>query len=765
MAKSRFEKGVRFRWNQQVFCVEETVSDGAVLLKNLSFAGKLEVYDLATLETAWKDFKLVFEVFGHNAAKRKGDHIATSFSVADLAQLPPKIREETLRRYKIVLPLYKRPASQRTRKDVEEYAMQFTGPESNEKDVPRTKKGRRPLGEAVSAASIERWLKALIDSNGDPRALAVSLSKQGCPTVPRLGEDVEEIIREVFLECVKKPKKRTARDVRDAINLRIVERNETLIMFGQTPLRIPSLRMVHRRIELSGQYVAILGRPQSRAEVSSSTGGPGPRPLGIGERIEIDSTPLDIILIDEEDGEIIGRPTLTIGIDKYSGAPWGMSVSFIEPGWRTVSSCILHGMLPKPDCCAIYGTKNPWSFFGTPATIVTDNGPEFYNTNLEDALTLLQVTDWIRSPRGIPRFRGSIERFMRTSGHGLVHKLDGTTYANTVERGDYQSEKMACYTLEAFMKMLHMWLLDEYAQEWHNIKGGTKHNFMGGVPAHLWAESEQLGFTLPMHHSAEEVYILLLYSDERVLGPDGINIDNINYWSPELAALRSKLPAGFGELPLKRDWANLDFIYVMNPLAGLAPMLDTDNQIEWIRVPSTMPEYTDNLPKWRHDRIVAELNGAKSAVDYSTLLRARTDREIFEKIEYRKARRVRDRKKGTHWVGNDTKDLPGMVPTRRIDAATAANESARAEVTLHKHRKSASGSQPLSPAVSETLVVSFGEGASDYEDGATTDSSIAAGDDLDMYMGSWRGGFSPRLADIYIDDKSEEDKDYEDNGR
>jgi len=44
-----------------------------------------------------------------------------------------------------------------------------------------------------------------------------------------------------------------------------------------------------------------------------------PKPTRIAERVEIDDTPLDLVVVDLEDSLPTGRPTITYAIDVYSG--------------------------------------------------------------------------------------------------------------------------------------------------------------------------------------------------------------------------------------------------------------------------------------------------------------------------------------------------------------------------------------------------------------------------------------------------------------
>src|SRR5207244_10793329 len=92
-----------------------------------------------------------------------------------------------------------------------------------------------------------------------------------------------------------------------------------------------------------------------------------------------------------EDRFPIGRPTLTFAFDGYSGWPCGVHVGFEPPSYESVQACLLHSILPKPDCQRIYGTKHPWPTYGLPEVLVVDNGKQYTCHDLEDACGQLGI--------------------------------------------------------------------------------------------------------------------------------------------------------------------------------------------------------------------------------------------------------------------------------------------------------------------------------------------------------------------------------------
>ena len=63
--------------------------------------------------------------------------------------------------------------------------------------------------------------------------------------------------------------------------------------------------------------------------------------------IQIDHTPLDIIIVDEETRQSIKRVWFTVAIDVFSRVITGIYLSLDAPSLTSVAMCISHSILPK----------------------------------------------------------------------------------------------------------------------------------------------------------------------------------------------------------------------------------------------------------------------------------------------------------------------------------------------------------------------------------------------------------------------------------
>jgi len=468
-------------------------------------------------------------------------------------------------------------------------------------DVPPRKGKVR--GTAISRASIMRWLRDYILSGQDIRSLVPQTYKSGAPGKKRIDPEIERIISLVFQECEKKRKYRRHEDIYYMVVNRIGIENKTRPIDQR--LSIPSKSSVYQRVKENGDKL-LLRRQQSRIERQPSEPvKKGPKLSRILQRVEFDSTQLDLIVVDEEFRLPIGRPTLSYCIDCYSGYPLGFYLGFEPPSYSTTMSCALHAFSQKPDCRSLYGTTNQWLARGIPEVVVIDNGKEYVNKHFLDAMMMLNVVV-DQCPVRSPWMKGRIERFFRTNNTGLIHYLPGSTFSNIIERGDYNSESHACITLSSLFQMLHIFLLDIYSNNYHK---GVK-----GIPAKIWMESEKSGFVPSFTSNYDEMKIILSRTETRTLQRYGIEYENITYRSSDIVRLRSLLKAKDRTVKIKVDPNDITRIYVIDPLTR-------DQWLEFFADDSQ--GYTNGLSLWTHRIIVRSLNEEKRKVDIFALAEAK----------------------------------------------------------------------------------------------------------------------------------------------
>lgn len=252
------------------------------------------------------------------------------------------------------------------------------------------------------------------------------------------------------------------------------------------------------------------------------------------DRWEIDHTPLDLLVVDPETGSHIGRPYLTIVLDRHSRMVMGYLIHFSAPNTESVLRVIERAIRPKAVLLSRFpSVKCEWRAHGLPARIVPDNAAEFHAEDLVNAFNEMGIEIMYPASRA-PQMKGAVERFFRTLNTSLVHCLPGTTFSNSRERGNYPSEKRACLTLMDFEAALVKWIVDVYQQTSHRSLPSKM------SPAECWLQGEsKRRICLPTDLDALEA--VLARRKETQVHHYGVEVGTHLYHSPELAELKMKL--------------------------------------------------------------------------------------------------------------------------------------------------------------------------------------------------------------------------------
>ena len=125
------------------------------------------------------------------------------------------------------------------------------------------------------------------------------------------------------------------------------------------------------------------------------------------ERVQIDHTRIDVVVVDEGDRLPIGRPWLTLAIDVASRVVLGFSVSLEGPSVVSVALTLVHAVLPKDLWLADRQLEVPWPMWGLPELLQLDNAPEFHSRALVRGAQEYGIRIDYRRP-GTPHFGGHI---------------------------------------------------------------------------------------------------------------------------------------------------------------------------------------------------------------------------------------------------------------------------------------------------------------------------------------------------------------------
>lgn len=246
--------------------------------------------------------------------------------------------------------------------------------------------------------------------------------------------------------------------------------------------------------------------------------------------IQIDHTPMDIILVDEVERKPIGRPYLTLAVDVYSRMVMGFYIALEAPSYFSVSQCLSNGILSKERYLQKIGVEGEWKIWGVPKSIHMDNAQEFRSEALKRFCEQYGITIMMR-PVARPQFGGHIERLIGTTMKE-VHTLPGTTFSNIAQRGQYKSDQEAAMTLAELERWMGEFIVNVYHKRVHgSINMTPEEKFEEGV----FGTDEFPGTGLPFHVADEKrLKIDLLPGLERTVQQHGVMIDKIKYYSDVL---------------------------------------------------------------------------------------------------------------------------------------------------------------------------------------------------------------------------------------
>ena len=194
--------------------------------------------------------------------------------------------------------------------------------------------------------------------------------------------------------------------------------------------------------------------------------------------LQVDHTPVDVIVVDEEDRLPIGRPWLTLAIDVASRVVAGFTVSLEAPSTVSVALALTHAVLPKETWLADRDLDVEWPVAGIPVCVHVDNAPEFESAAIVRGTQEYGI-ELVHRPVRRPAFGGHIERLIGTM-MGAAHLLPVTTFSSVAEKGDYPSEDRAALTLAE----LERWLALEIAGYHQRV-----HTVLRQPPMHVWKEA------------------------------------------------------------------------------------------------------------------------------------------------------------------------------------------------------------------------------------------------------------------------------------
>jgi len=361
------------------------------------------------------------------------------------------------------------------------------------------------------------------------------------------------------------------------------------------------------------------------------------------QRYEIDHTPLNWVVICDRTGLPLGRPTLTIVVDRYSGYIVGLHISFDGPGLSSTLKALKVAIQPKDIFTdnASYLT-NPWLGCGIPEEIAVDNGLEFHSQQFRQVAWELQtVLEYCRVRT--PWSKAAVERVFRDLDFlhipsGRVHKpIQNVRYPDP--------KKDAGIPFSIFCETILKWAIDIHP--FHINKHKLSRSF------DLFGESLDLIPPPRFLGSLDTLNRIAAMSKMMMVSSGGIELVGLSYSSPELFQMKKEVGDKFKTL-VKWDPDDMHMIHVQHP----------KDPSYWIPVPSRNPNYASQLSWVQHRNIRSfarehfkeirgqdQLDKARAELQelwHSCMIKDR------KKLDYKKAVQNQGLSSGKIWVpGNE----------------------------------------------------------------------------------------------------------------
>lgn len=239
----------------------------------------------------------------------------------------PKVQQEVIRRIKIIAFVEKRLKGGWTEKNLTpllslaESELQLTPP---------------------SWRTIATWKKSYFEAGREPWALIPKHTYKGNS---QREMDSQALINEAIKNVYLTRERLSVADAYRYYKSRVIQINRGIVEGKIKPI---SERSFYNRIhDLPPYEVAIARFGKRYADREFRSVGQQVAATKPMEYVEIDHTPVPVILIDDELDIPLGRPYLTMLYDRFSKCIVGCSINFREPSFDSVRKALLNSLLDK----------------------------------------------------------------------------------------------------------------------------------------------------------------------------------------------------------------------------------------------------------------------------------------------------------------------------------------------------------------------------------------------------------------------------------
>lgn len=501
-----------------------------------------------------------------------------------------------------------------------------------------------------STSTIYRWRGKYLKSMKDVRALIAGFDSQGGKGKSRLDPVIEKFIDEAIESITLDQRRSSGYQVYEAVRLEVDRAN--LTRTADSKLIPPSLRTVQRRVAMvSALDLEIAQTSPEHAQRKFKKFKLSRLVSRILELVEIDHTPADIIVVNEE-RKPQGRPWMTIIIDRLSRCVLGFHLSLAGHGVPAVFEALRHALLPKAYLKEKYADLGiTWSCHGWFERVLMDNGPEFHAEAVADALLSLGIASEF-APSREPNAKPFVERFNRRINYELIHTLPGSTLDHHHKRVGFDPHKEAALTLEELDRACHVWICKNYHNRPHRGLGGRS-------PIQVWEAEAKISPPL-LKMNKEDIDIEFCEATTSRVQHYGIDLNTFRYDSTQLQNLRACMPRN-SKVTVK--WGRNDVGHVW--------VWDSINQ-EFFKAVNREPDYR-GVTLEQAKALQSRTSSPEAKADLSP---ARADEAVREMVDDAlKATDLAKRRRGGRLGNKTSKELREPATTPDSEVSISWNEA------------------------------------------------------------------------------------------
>lgn len=470
-----------------------------------------------------------------------------------------------------------------------------------------------------SVSSIVRWLTSYEKAGRNPAAL---ISRN----VERTrAKQMQPAVSEAAWSVLKRFYFRRGGDSLAAVHRRMLRELKGESVEGLATPVPPSLSTLRRMASQVSAYErdrTRIGPAAANAKWRHSTGGIyARRPM---ERVEMDHTELDLYVIDDDRGLPIGRPTVTILVDSFSGYVLATYLSFEGESLGRLSQTLRLALEPKDHLTKPIPTANEWLTPGLWECLVVDNGLAFQSPQLKK-IALALGCELEYCPVRKPWFKPTVER---TIGDitGILPR-EGRPKKPTAIADRENPLNSACIMFSDLCAALTKWAVDVHP---FSIPDRFLARPMDLMRDNLDALPAPVVCT-----GLDQLSLITGMSKDITVRQGGVEFMYLPYRSPELGELVKRQRSPSFRTEMKYDPNDLGAIWVRDPSART-----------WISVPCLYEDYARGLSLRQHRMIRAQAKESlQGKGSYEEFLRAEAElRDMFDGAIKRGKRLIRDAK-------------------------------------------------------------------------------------------------------------------------